>query len=174
MNPSMNINFFILNQLCIYAQYGQMQDLESIGIPSEKVQMLTSMSTSELEVLSRTLGPEFIEINGTKLIMQLENVEISPFLADLLIHGASNKIMAELVNVSKNTCTSWRRFVNTDPNFKQRSVPSRRYQDLWRDIEVLPNPQEPLAEELLMLAKAHKVGIGAIWAEIKKGNMNEK
>ncbi|GCF90640.1 STY4526/YPO1902 family pathogenicity island replication protein [Shewanella sp. M-Br] len=174
MNAAISFNFFFLNQLCVYAKYGKSHELNQLGLPPEQLCQIMNMSSAQLEELAAKLDCAFIEINGNYLLKKMEGIEIPLFCEDLIIYGASNKLMTDMLNISKHTCASWRRFVDTDPNYRQRSIPADCHLALWSDIEKLPNPLYPTAEELLVLAKQHAVSIGAIWSDIKKGNDDEK
>ncbi|MCL1132743.1 STY4526/YPO1902 family pathogenicity island replication protein, partial [Shewanella sairae] len=152
-----------------YAKYGQLHELQQLGMTMDQVAMLNTLTIGELELFSAELGNELIAINSAYFIQQLTRLKIPPMCVDFLTHGASNGVMKELFKVSDHTCADWRRFIETSEQFKQRSIPTTCYQAIWDDIELLPQPLKPTAEELLTLAKAHKVGIGAIWSDIKKG-----
>lgn len=176
MNSAFSINFILLNQICIYAHRGDYKELQKYGLPHSQVEQLTSMTVAQLESFSKELGHHFIEINSEYFARCLAQIKmnIPPLCVDYIKYGASNSVMRELLNVSFKSCTSWRRFVDTHPDYRQRSIPADCYLAIWSEIEKLPNPLYPTAEELLVLAKQHAVSIGAIWSDIKKGNDDEK
>ena len=174
MNSAFSINFILLNQVCISAHRDDHKELQKYGLPHSQVELLTSMTVAQLELFSKELGHHFIAINGDYFSRCLAQMNIPRLCVDYIKYGASNSAMRELLNVSLKSCTEWRRFVDTHSDYRQRSIPADCHLALWSDIEKLPNPLYPTAEELLVLAKQHTVSIGAIWADIKKGNDDEK
>ncbi|WP_394230567.1 hypothetical protein [Shewanella colwelliana] len=174
MNPANNINYFFLNQLCIYAQLGREQELMNLGLPPEQIQPLMNMTITQLEAFSRELGQGFIAINSSDFLQRLAQINIPSVCVEFIAHGASKEVMREILKISYKESTSWRRFVDTQPDYKQRSIPTDCYRAMWNDIELLPSPLKPTAEELLTLSKKYGVGIGAIWSDIKNGEVNGK
>ena len=174
MNPATNINYFFLNQLCIYHQLGREQELMNLGLPPEQIKPLMNMTITQLEAFSRELGQGFIAINSNDFLQRLAQMNIPPLCVDFIAYGASNSVMKKFLKISEHTCADWRRFVDTQPDYKQRSIPTDCYRAIWNDIEQLPSPLKPTAEELLTLSKKYGVGIGAIWSDIKNGEVNGK
>lgn len=173
MTIAINFNFFFLNQLCMYAKYGQLHELSHLGLSATQMTQLMNMSASQLEVFSAELGKSILFIDSSFLQERLDGVIIPPLCRDLLKYGASNDILKDLLNVSKNTCSYWRGYVQIPSQFKKRTLPIKGYKKLWDEIYTLQNSENPTAEELITLAKNHNVSITAIWLDINKGNDDE-
>lgn len=161
-----NVNFMFLNQVCLLASYGQ-QDFSHLGLDDHKLQRLTSMSPQELERFAHSLGDKFLQIDVSPLDKKFNGVvNISKICRGFLERGASNRAMKDILKISFNTSTRWRRYVSVNPKFKQRTLPADSYQPVWDLLMKLPNPYKPQPEEFIRIADECQVSIGAIWCDI--------
>lgn len=160
-----NVNFMLLNQVCLLASYGQ-KDFSHLGFAKDNVRRLTLMSPQELERFAHSLGDTFLQIDATPLNHKLKVADIPPICVKFLEYGASNRAMKDFLRVSYNTCAGWRRYVSVNPKFKQRTLPADSYQPVWDLLMKLHNPYKPQPEELIRIADECQVSIGAIWCDI--------
>lgn len=164
-SPHTNINFIILSQISFYASTGY--DLE---IDKEHLEYLASLNTEQLIELAMKLSDDLSLINKSSLERVFKTNIVPAECAELIAYGATNKVIRSFFNANDSTISEWRRKVFTAPEFRARSLPSKKCISIWNDIEKLKNPLEPSENELINLAKRHRVSIGAIWAEIHQEN----
>ena len=160
-----NVNFMLLNQVCLLASYGQ-KDFSHLGLDDHKLQRLTSMSPQELERFAHSLGDTFLCINIAPLDRVFNGITSFPDICKLFLEcGASNRAMNDLLGIyDESLCAKWRSLC--DVKYRQRSIPFNKYKNVWDLLMKLPNPYKPQPEELIRIADECQVSIGAIWCDI--------
>lgn len=160
-SPYTNINLIVLSQISFYASSGY-----DLGMDKEHLEYLTSLNTEQLIELAMKLNDDLSLINKSSLEKIFKITIIPDECVELIVYGATNKVIRSFYNINDSIISEWRRKVFTSPEFRDRSLPTKKCIPIWNDIEKLKNPLALSEKDLINLAKKHRVSIGAIWSEV--------
>lgn len=174
-SPSMN--YWFLHQICGLAQSGAMaKSLSTLGLSRECIQSLITMTPGELDKFCKECDDQFISVDSAKLIKQLALARIPAHVIPYVKWGASNAVLMKFFRVDARVAADWRDTIEPAAgiSFRQRAVPLKKFETIWKELEALEKPLQPDLEELLKLAQKYTVSIGAIWTLVVGNEKEDK
>ena len=161
----------LLVTLARLASRGQLQSLKSVGMTSDDIDRVSRLSIHDIDELT---DASCHRLDLTEMVRSLMKEPVPDEFREYFEYGISNEMMRYYFRVSNAQCCDWRGDLTVAAPYNGRSVPE--------DVEPFISPEllrirkervensnrQYEVEQMLKLAKEHKVSLRAIWSELKK------
>lgn len=175
MNVEQSQAEFTMNLLMLIvkvALQGGYELIKNLGIQSDQVDALRSLSTHELQQIALIAKTNFISIHvdasalKSAISIGQQRSHEHQLILDLLRGGASRRVMHQLFGITSKEVTEMRNFLNIREidNGRPTLLNDQEQQTLWHDwLELREVADYSLAEILLLLHQRTQIKINSIW-----------